>query len=117
MFLLWSTEVISGTLISIHQDPTLYGVELAERLQSESVMRSFADASMLFHGFLDLGEPLHYTCENAWAVWNNRAFPVADHLITIVDEYQQTILELERGILLKPTLLAVQSCKPGRLIL
>lgn len=77
-----------GTLLSIHQDPTLYGMELKERLNSESIMRSMADASMLFHGLLDL---------------------VADHLITIVDEYQLTILELERSILIKATLAAVQS--------
>ncbi|CAE6485204.1 unnamed protein product [Rhizoctonia solani] len=45
-------------------------------------------ASMLFHGHLDL---------------------IGDNLLAIVDEYQLMILELERGILLKPTLVAVQA--------
>ncbi|KAL5637063.1 hypothetical protein ACGC1H_000886 [Rhizoctonia solani] len=79
-----------GNLITIHQSDALYGSELTERLNdpSLSLMRMLPDASMLFHGHLDL---------------------IGDNLLTIVDEYQQMILELERGILLKPTLLAVQS--------
>lgn len=36
---------------------------------------------------------------------------VADHLITVVDAYQLTILELERSVLIKATLAAVQSRK------
>lgn len=52
------TKWFVGTLLSIHQDPTLYGMELKERLNTESVMRSMADASMLFHGFLDLSKSL-----------------------------------------------------------
>ncbi|CAE6405329.1 unnamed protein product [Rhizoctonia solani] len=77
-----------GTLITIHQSDSLYGSELTERLKGPSLMRTVADASMLFHGHLDL---------------------IGDHLLTIVDEYQLMILELERTILLKPTLVAVQS--------
>ncbi|EUC67428.1 CorA-like Mg2+ transporter protein [Rhizoctonia solani AG-3 Rhs1AP] len=79
-----------GNFITIHQSDALYGSELTERLNnpSLSLMRMLPDASMLFHGHLDL---------------------IGDNLLTIVDEYQQMILELERGILLKPTLLAVQS--------
>ncbi|KAF8759868.1 CorA-like Mg2+ transporter protein [Rhizoctonia solani] len=82
-----------GTLVTIHQSDTLYGSELTERLKNPAaLMRIVADPSMLFHGHLDL---------------------IGDHLLTIVDEYQRMILELERSILLKPTLVAVQSCRPG----
>ncbi|QRW15900.1 CorA-like magnesium transporter protein [Rhizoctonia solani] len=78
-----------GTLVTIHQSDTLYGSELTERLKNPAaLMRIVADPSMLFHGHLDL---------------------IGDHLLTIVDEYQRMILELERSILLKPTLVAVQS--------
>ncbi|KAH7343947.1 hypothetical protein B0J17DRAFT_644636 [Rhizoctonia solani] len=79
-----------GNLITIHQSDALYGSELTGRLNdtSPSLMRTLPDASMLFHGHLDL---------------------IGDNLLAIVDEYQNLILELERGILLKPTLLAVQS--------
>ncbi|KAG8690469.1 hypothetical protein FRC11_011415 [Ceratobasidium sp. 423] len=77
-------------IITIHQSGTLYGSELTERLndQPQSLLRTLPDASMLFHGHLDL---------------------IGDNLLAIVDEYQLMILELERGILLKPTLVAVQS--------
>ncbi|CUA70321.1 hypothetical protein RSOLAG22IIIB_00676 [Rhizoctonia solani] len=79
-----------GNMITIHHSDALYGSELTERLNdpSLSLMRALPDASMLFHGHLDL---------------------IGDNLLAIVDEYQQMILELERGILLKPTLFAVQS--------
>ncbi|CAE6384325.1 unnamed protein product [Rhizoctonia solani] len=77
-----------GTLITIHQSATLYGTELTQQLKGPCLMRAVADPSMLFHGHLDL---------------------IGDHLLTIADEYQLMILELERSILLKPTLVAVQS--------
>ncbi|KAG8743374.1 hypothetical protein FRC10_012178 [Ceratobasidium sp. 414] len=77
-----------STLLSIHQEPTLYGEELKEQLQTGSVMREMGDVSMLFHGFLDL---------------------VVDHLIRISDGYHLATLALERGVLLKPTLAAVQT--------
>ncbi|KAG8729499.1 hypothetical protein FRC12_020938 [Ceratobasidium sp. 428] len=77
-----------GTLLSIHQEPTLYGDELKEQLQAGSLMREMEDVSMLFHGFLDL---------------------VVDHLIRISDGYQLAILALERSVLLKPTMAAMQT--------
>lgn len=77
-----------GTLLSIHEEPTLYGTELKEQLYGDSLIRSMEDVSMLFHGFLDL---------------------VVDHLIKISDGYQVAILALERGVLLKPTMAAMQT--------
>ncbi|KAG9078295.1 hypothetical protein FS749_009724 [Ceratobasidium sp. UAMH 11750] len=77
-----------STLLSIHQEPALYGEELKEQLETGSVMREMEDVSMLFHGFLDL---------------------VVDHLIKITDGYQLAILALERSVLLKPTLAAMQT--------
>lgn len=50
-----------GTLLSIHQDETLYGAELKNQLNTGSIIRTMADASMLFHGFLDLGESFLYS--------------------------------------------------------
>ncbi|QRV73044.1 CorA-like magnesium transporter protein [Ceratobasidium sp. AG-Ba] len=77
-----------GTLISIHEDPNLHGAELREQLHAGSLIRSMEDVSMLFHGFLDL---------------------TVDHLIQISDGYHLAILALERSVLLKPTLAAVQT--------
>ncbi|KAJ1308494.1 hypothetical protein OPQ81_004198 [Rhizoctonia solani] len=80
-----------GNIITIHRSDVLYGSELTERLNNQSsltLMRTLPDASMLFHGHLDL---------------------IGDNLLTIVDEYQLMISELERSVLLKPTLVAVQS--------
>ncbi|KDN48124.1 hypothetical protein RSAG8_03140, partial [Rhizoctonia solani AG-8 WAC10335] len=45
-----------GNMITIHQSDVLYGSELTERLNNSSLslMRTLPDASMLFHGHLDI---------------------------------------------------------------
>ncbi|KAF9459651.1 hypothetical protein BDZ94DRAFT_1291491 [Collybia nuda] len=80
----------NGTVISIHPSPNLdFTTPISERiLQSDSVLRISADASLLVESLLDL---------------------VVDRILEVTDKYQDRIHQLEHDVLLKPRMSTVRS--------
>jgi len=78
-----------GTLITIHQDATLEPFKpLKNRLQlKDSLLRAHCDASLLMQSVVDL---------------------VVDKALEVVDRYHDTLLDLERQILIKPGMKTVR---------
>ncbi|KAJ7599344.1 hypothetical protein C8J56DRAFT_916485 [Mycena floridula] len=78
-----------GTVISLNTKPDVdFMAPIANRLnQRDTVLRSSADPSLLVQSLLDL---------------------IVDKALEVIDAYQIKIMELERSILLKPTVKAVK---------
>ncbi|KAG8894391.1 hypothetical protein FRB99_001310, partial [Tulasnella sp. 403] len=80
---------LSGTLISIHQDPhtTFFDPILARLRQRDTLLRNTADVSLLLQAIIDL---------------------LVDHAVKVVDKYHEQILKFERDILTKPKMNTVR---------
>ncbi|PPQ99569.1 hypothetical protein CVT24_005357 [Panaeolus cyanescens] len=90
----------NGTVISIHPTPNLaYTNPISDRLiyLHDSVLRTSEDASLLVQSLLDL--------ETNFTLLST----VVDRALEMVDEYQRKIYDLERQILLGPSMHSVRS--------
>ncbi|KAF6748378.1 hypothetical protein DFP72DRAFT_1015290 [Ephemerocybe angulata] len=80
----------NGTVISIHPSVRDYTAPISERLHHpDSVLRTSDDASLLVESLIDLGE-------------------LVDRVLEVMDEYQLKISDLEREILIHPSMDAVR---------
>ncbi|KAF7311667.1 CorA-like protein [Mycena kentingensis (nom. inval.)] len=80
----------NGTVISLHPKPSLDFTEpITERMQqAHSLLRTSSDPSMVVEALLDL---------------------VVDRILEVMDNYQDSIRELEQKVLVKPSMSTVRS--------
>ena len=100
-----------GTVISIHQADRGFGDPIYRRLrQRDGILRSTGDPSLLLQALLDLGE---FTKDRTWESGDSLVPQiVVDRAIDIVDRFHESILKMEREILLHPKMTSIRNCAP-----
>jgi Mg2+ and Co2+ transporter CorA len=97
-----------GTVISIHQADRGFGDPIHRRLrQRDGILRSTGDASLLLQALLDLGgfTNVDRSCKTLITT-----LTVVDRAIDIVDRFHESILKIERDVLIRPKVQSIRDC-------